>query len=182
MPATGGLYRFANVTYRGVEIGKVSRVEPTSTGATATLSLKDSPQVPADVQANVRSVSAVGEQYVDLIPRGAGPPFLTDGSVIERDDTTVPLKVGPVLDQLSAFVGSVPKEKLSDLLDESFRAFNGAGYDVGSLLDSGSRIAADARRDGRPHPCPRSRTAPHCSTRRRKASTTCAPGRGVLML
>ena len=144
MPATGGLYRFANVTYRGVEIGKVSRVEPTSTGATATLSLKDSPQVPADVQANVRSVSAVGEQYVDLIPRGAGPPFLTDGSVIERDNTTVPLKVGPVLDQLSAFVGSVPKEKLSGLLDESFRAFNGAGYDVGSLLDSGSRIAADA--------------------------------------
>ena len=96
------------------------------------------------MQANVRSVSAVGEQYVDLIPRGAGPPFLTDGSVIQRDNTTVPLKVGPVLDQLNAFVGSVPKERLSGLLDESFQAFNGAGYDVGSLLDSGSRIAADA--------------------------------------
>ena len=144
LPGTGGLYRFANVTYRGVQIGKVSRVEPTGAGATATLSLNDSPKVPADVQANVRSVSAVGEQYVDLIPRGAGPPFLADGSVIQRDNTTVPLKVGPVLDQLSAFVGSVPKDKLSGLLDESFLAFNGAGYDVGSLLDSGSRIAADA--------------------------------------
>ena len=144
LPATGGLYRFANVSYRGVEIGKVSRVEPTGAGATATLSLNDSPKVPADVQANVRSVSAVGEQYVDLIPRGAGPPFLIDGSVIQRDNTTVPLKVGPVLDQLSAFVGSVPKDKLSGLLDESFLTFNGAGYDVGSLLDSGSRIAADA--------------------------------------
>ncbi len=144
LPATGGLYRFANVTYRGVEIGKVSRVDPTRTGATATLTLNNSPRIPADVQANVRSVSAVGEQYVDLIPRGAGPPFLTDGSVIHRDNTTVPLKVGPVLDQLSAFVGSVPKDKLSGLLDESFHAFNGAGYDVGSLLDSGSRIAADA--------------------------------------
>lgn len=144
LPSTGGLYRFGNVTYRGVQIGKVSSVEPTATGATAVLSLDSSPGIPADVQANVRSVSAVGEQYVDLIPRGVGPPFLTDGSVIERTDTTTPQKVGPMLDQLSALVASVPKDKLSAVLDESFQAFNGAGYDFGSLLDSGSRIATDA--------------------------------------
>ena len=144
LPGTGGLYRFGNVTYRGVQMGKVVSVTPTATGATAELSLKSSPKIPADVQANVRSVSAVGEQYVDLIPQGAGPPFLAEGSVIERADATIPQKVGPVLDQLSALVKSVPEQKLSDLLDESFLAFNGAGYDVGSLLDSGSRIAADS--------------------------------------
>ncbi len=144
LPATGGLYRFGNVTYRGVQIGKVSSVTPTPRGATAELALQASPRIPAHVQANVRSVSAVGEQYVDLVPLGDGPPFLTDGSLIRREDTTVPQKVGPVLDQLSALVGSVPKDRLTDLLDESFQAFNGAGYDVGSLLDSGSRIASDA--------------------------------------
>lgn len=144
LPGTGGLYRFGNVTYRGVQIGKVVSVTPTATGAIAELSVKSSPKIPADVQANVRSVSAVGEQYVDLIPQGTGPPFLAEGSVIRRADTTVPQKVGPVLDQLSALVESVPKQKLSNLLDESFLAFDGAGYDVGSLLDSGSRIAADA--------------------------------------
>jgi virulence factor Mce-like protein len=144
LPGTGGLYRFGNVTYRGVQIGKVESVVPTSSGASAVLSLRSSPKIPADVQANVRSVSAVGEQYVDLVPRGDGPPFLSDGSVIVKQDSTIPRKVGPMLDQLSALVKSVPKQKLSDLLDESFSAFNGAGYDVGSLLDSGSRIAADA--------------------------------------
>jgi phospholipid/cholesterol/gamma-HCH transport system substrate-binding protein len=144
LKGTGGLYRFGNVTYRGVQIGKVSSVEPTPAGATAVLSLNDAPKIPADVRADIRSVSAVGEQYVDLIPRGDGPPFLEDGSVIRRDDTTTPQKVGPVLDQLESLVASVPKEKLTNLLDESFRAFNGAGYDVGSLLDSGSRLAADA--------------------------------------
>ncbi|OBA90864.1 virulence factor Mce [Mycobacteriaceae bacterium 1482268.1] len=144
LPGTGGLYRFANVTYRGVQIGKVSSVEPTATGATAVLSLGDSPKIPRNVQANVRSVSAVGEQYVDLIPRSGGPPYLADGTVVPKENATVPQKVGPVLDQLNALVGSVPKDKLSGLLDESFHAFDGAGYDVGSLLDSGSRIAADA--------------------------------------
>ena len=96
------------------------------------------------MQANVRSVSAVGEQYVDLVPRGDGPPFLTDGSVIRREDTTVPQKVGPCSINSVHSSAACPKDKLTDLLDESFQAFNGAGYDVGSLLDSGSRIAADA--------------------------------------
>lgn len=148
LEGTGGLYRFGNVTYRGVQIGKVSSVEPTASGATAVLSLKDSPRIPADVEANVRSVSAVGEQYVDLVPRGDGPPYLENGAVIGKQDTTTPLKVGPVLDQLSAMVKSVPQQKLSDLLEESFLAFDGAGYDVASLLDSGSRIAADANATG----------------------------------
>lgn len=148
LPSTGGLYRFGNVTYRGVEVGKVSSVTPTPQGATADLSLQTSTRIPANLTANVRSVSAVGEQYVDLVPRGGGPPFLEDKSVIHRDRTTVPQKVGPVLDQLSALVGSIPKEKVTQLLDESFHAFNGAGYDLGSLLDSGSRIAADANATG----------------------------------
>ena len=37
---------------------------------------------PADLHADVRSVSAVGEQYVDLRPRTDAPPYLHDGSVI----------------------------------------------------------------------------------------------------
>ena len=41
----------------------------TRDGAEATLSLDTSPKIPADLQAEVRSVSAVGEQYVDLLPR-----------------------------------------------------------------------------------------------------------------
>ena len=50
-----------------------------------------------------------------------------------------------MLDQLGALVESVPEDKLSDMLDESFHAFNGAGYNLGSLIDSGSGIAADAK-------------------------------------
>ena len=76
LPATGGLYRSANVTYRGVQVGKVTAVALTADGAEATLSLGTSPKIPADLQAEVRSVSAVGEQYVDLRPRTDSPPYL----------------------------------------------------------------------------------------------------------
>jgi phospholipid/cholesterol/gamma-HCH transport system substrate-binding protein len=140
LPATGGLYRFSNVTYRGVQLGKVTSVGLTPTGAKATLSLSTSPKVPANLLAEVRSVSAVGEQYVDLRPRTDSPPYLHNGSVIAVRDTTIPQAVGPMLDQVSALVNSIPKTKLGQLLDESFQGFNGSGYDLGSLFDSSARI------------------------------------------
>ena len=56
------------------------------------------------------------------------------------DNTTIPQQVGPMLDQVSALVNSIPKDRISDLLDESFKAFNGAGEDFQSLLDSSSSI------------------------------------------
>jgi phospholipid/cholesterol/gamma-HCH transport system substrate-binding protein len=143
LPATGGLYRFSNVTYRGVQVGKVTGVELTDTGAEATLRLDTSPKIPADLQAEVLSVSAVGEQYVDLRPRTDSGPYLQDGSVIAMDDTTIPQAVGPMLDQVSSLVDSIPEGRISDLLDESYKAFNGAGYDFQSLLDSASKVTGD---------------------------------------
>src|ERR1700721_3927485 len=90
LPATGGLYRFSNVTYRGVQVGKVTAVSLTAKGAKATLSLGPSPQIPANLQADVLSVSAVGEQFVDLRPRTDSGPYLNNGSVIAMHDPTIP--------------------------------------------------------------------------------------------
>ena len=143
LPAAGGLYRFSNVTYRGVQVGTVTSVALTRDGAKATLSLNTSPKIPANLQAQVRSISAVGEQYVELRPRTDSPPYLHNGSVIAMRDTTIPQDVGPMLDQVSALINSIPKDKLNALLDESFKGFNGAGYDLGSLADSAAKLGGD---------------------------------------
>ena len=144
LPAAGGLYRFSNVTYRGVQVGKVTGVGLTPNGAKATLSLGTSPKIPADLRAEVRSISAVGEQYVDLRPRTDSPPYLRDGAVIPAAETTIPQPVGRMLDRTEKLINSIPKDRLSALIDESFTAFNGSGYDLGSLFDSSARVAADA--------------------------------------
>ena len=144
LPAAGGLYRFGNVTYRGVQIGKVTDVTLTEHGAEATLSLDTSPKIPADLQAEVRSVSAVGEQYVDLRPRTDSGPYLKNGSRIPVADTIIPQEIGPVLEGLNRLVGSIPGDRIADLLDESFKAFNGAGPDFQSLLDSAAKVSAEA--------------------------------------
>lgn len=145
LPSGGGLYEFANVTYRGVQIGTVTAVSLTPRGAQATLSLETKPRIPTDLQAEVHSLSAVGEQYVDLLPRTSSPPYLENGSVIARHDSTVPQPVGPMLDNASALLASIPKGSLSALLDESAAAFDDAGYDLGSLLDSAAELSAASR-------------------------------------
>ncbi len=145
LPSGGGLYRFSNVTYRGVQVGKVTAVDVKPDHVQATLSLDTSLRIPADLRAEVRSVSAVGEQYVDLRPRDGSGPYLTDGSVIPVERATIPQPVGPMLDKVSALVNSIPKEKLGALLDESFKGLNGAGYDLGSLLDSSARVTGDIK-------------------------------------
>ena len=74
LPSSGGLYRTANVTYRGITIGKVTDVEPTERGAKATMSISDHFKIPVDAVANVHSVSAIGEQYLDLVADGQFRP------------------------------------------------------------------------------------------------------------
>ncbi len=143
LPAAGGLYEFSNVTYRGVQVGKVTGVALTPQGAEATLSLGSSPKIPANLQAEVRSVSAVGEQYVDLRPRTDSPPYLHNRDRIHLRDATIPQPVGPVLDKTSALINSIHMDKLYALLDESFKGFNGAGFDFQSLVDSAGRLSND---------------------------------------
>ena len=71
LPETGGLYPRANVTYRGAQVGLVDSVELTDSGAgvAAVLKLTSNIKIPADVEAKCTASSAVGEQYVQLIPR-----------------------------------------------------------------------------------------------------------------
>lgn len=93
LPQSGGLYRTANVTYRGITIGKVTGVEPTERGARATMSIEDGYRIPADAAAHVHSVSAVGEQYVDLVSTAGREPYLADGQTIHK--STVPARSVP---------------------------------------------------------------------------------------
>src|SRR5262245_29646281 len=79
---SGGLYATGNVTYRGTQIGKVTAVEPTETGARATMSIDNEYKIPANASANVHSVSAIGEQYLDLVSTGDTGQYLSPGSTI----------------------------------------------------------------------------------------------------
>lgn len=111
LPASGGLYPTANVTYRGITIGKVTGVEPTATGVEATMSIDSRYKIPVDASANVHSVSAVGEQYLDLVSSGAPAKFLSPGQTITKG--TVPSEIGPALDTANRGLEVLPADRKS---------------------------------------------------------------------
>lgn len=45
-----------------------------------------------------------------------------------------------MLDQISALLGSIPEDRIADLLDETSQALDGADFDLGSLIDSSSTL------------------------------------------
>ncbi|CAN3126450.1 MCE family protein [Mycobacterium sp. smrl_JER01] len=143
LPRSGGLYATGNVTYRGTQIGKVTAVEPTETGARATMSIDDTFKIPADATANVHSVSAIGEQYLDLVSTSDTTQYLSPGQTIT--ESTVPSEVGPALDAANEGLAVLPKEKIDSLLTETSLAVGGLGPALQRLVDSTTNIAEGFR-------------------------------------
>jgi len=128
-----GLYPQANVTYRGVTVGKVTDVRLASPGVIADLRFDSDADIPADVDAVVKSVSAIGEQYVDLVPRSTGGERLQSGDLIPLERTRVPHEIASVLDDVDTLLSSVPLGSLSTVLDEAEQGFVGLGPDLARL-------------------------------------------------
>ncbi|GAB04071.1 MCE family protein [Gordonia amarae] len=147
-PRTGGLYRFANVSYRGVDVGRVSEVKLTDDGVAATLSIEGDRKIPKNLRANIRSMSAMGELYVDLVPDTDSGPYLRDGERIAADRVDVPEPVAPMLEKLNGLVSSIPKDDLFTLVDELNKGMGGRGYDLQSLINSTSTLASGLKGNG----------------------------------
>ena len=141
LPASGGLYRTSNVTYRGIQIGRVTKVVPTKNGVKATLSIDSRYKIPVDASANVHSVSAIGEQYLDLVSTGNPGKFFSPGQTITKG--TVPSEIGPALDAANRGLSVLPKEKIGSLLDETAQAVGGLGPALQRLVDSTQTIVGD---------------------------------------
>ncbi|KUI33672.1 mammalian cell entry protein [Mycobacterium sp. IS-1590] len=147
LPETGGLYPRSNVTYRGVQVGEVKSVGLTDRGVEAVLSLDSDVGIPADLEAEVHSVSAVGEQFVQLLPRSGEGPELRDGDVIPVDRARVPADINTVLDDTARGLQAIPQENLRTVVDEAYTAVGGLGPELRRLVQGSATLAIDARKN-----------------------------------
>lgn len=139
----GGLYENANVTYRGVTIGRVEQVGLNDQGVVASMRLNSDTDVPDNVTATVKSVSAVGEQYIDLVPpKDPSKALLGDGANIGADRTAVGQDIAALLTQAETLVNSIGDARVQDLLRETFKAFNGSGPELARMIQS-TRLLID---------------------------------------
>ncbi len=141
----GGIFPNADVTYRGVSVGRVGALRLTSTGIEVDLNIRSSaPPIPADLHAAVADLSAVGEEYVDLRPLTSHGPYLTAGSVIPRRDTLLPLPVTGLLSSVNTLATSVPLGSLRTVLNELATGFANEGVNLQALIDGQTRLVRAA--------------------------------------
>ena len=142
---SGGIFVNAEVTYRGVSVGRVSDMKLIKNGVRVVLTMEPSAsKIPASAHAVVANRSAVGEQYVDLRPPNDRGPYLATGSVIPQSRTAIPIPVEKLLLDTDQLARSLNNDDLRTVVDELGTAFNGTGDSLGRLIDSGNLVLSRA--------------------------------------
>lgn len=169
MATTGGLFEGSAVTYRGVKIGKVSSIDLLENGAIeASVALVTKMDIPESSAVKVRSLSPVGEQYLDFQPRSEEGPYLEAGDVIEypeqclpvartvelglapdpgmkkRCDEIVPVTTPETLAStvinIKSLLDQINPQHVKTALSEISTGLQGTGEAIGQLIDRGERI------------------------------------------
>jgi virulence factor Mce-like protein len=152
--SSGGVFTNQEVTYRGVLIGKVGTLTLTDDGVEIELLIDPEweDKIPSTVTARVQSKSAVGEQFVNLVPESekvteaaVSPPILpasAQGSTLSEDDeiprsqTQLPVDFQKLLRTLDAVLGDVPPNKTRRLIHNLADGLGERGDEIKSILES----------------------------------------------
>jgi phospholipid/cholesterol/gamma-HCH transport system substrate-binding protein len=150
-PAAGGVATNQEVTYRGVQIGRVGKMTLTSHAVKIELVIESKAKIPRDgTRARVLFKSAVGEQFVDLLPARTDGPTFKNGDVIPESMTSIPIQIEDLLRELDAVLRSIDPAALGNLIHELGTGLTGHGRDLSDLikgLDVLTRIGAQRSSD-----------------------------------
>ena len=142
---SGGIFAGAQVTYRGIEVGRVSALQFTDAGVDVILDIENgAPPIAADARAIVANKSAIGEQFVDLQPQTNEGPFLESGSTIGPQSTQIPIDTTTLLVNVNSLVNSVDTENLRTVVSELGAAFEGTGPDLQRIVDTATEFIDEA--------------------------------------
>ena len=135
----------AKVKLRGVQVGEVASIRA-ETGAgndLSKLNLKMDPgpfqYLPSNVEAEIKSSTAFGAKYVDLIvPDDPSSTPLAAGSVLRSRNVTV--EVNTVFENLQSVVHSIDPAKLNSVLSAVAEGVRGKGERIGEAIIASNNV------------------------------------------
>ncbi|HTF08023.1 MAG TPA: MCE family protein, partial [Asanoa sp.] len=131
----------AKVKLRGVQIGEVSSIGSDSNLASLHLKIDPGPfqYLPSNVEAEIKSSTAFGAKYVDLIvPPDASSAPLKPGAVLHSRNVTV--EVNTVFENLQSVVHSVDPAKLNSMLSAVAQSVRGKGDRIGQAITDANNV------------------------------------------
>lgn len=135
----------AKVKLRGVQVGEVTGIgaETGAAGEVSKLNLKIDPEpfkyLPSNLEAEIKSSTAFGAKYVDLIvPPDASPERIKPGSVVRSRNVTV--EVNTVFQSLQGVVQSIDPAKLNSVLSAIAESVRGKGDVLGQAITDSNNV------------------------------------------
>ncbi len=131
----------AKVKLRGVQVGEVASIGTRSNQAELDLKMYPGPfqYLPSNVEAEIKSSTAFGAKYVDLIvPDDPSPIPLARGSVLHSRNVTV--EVNTVFENLESVVQSIDPAKLNSVLSAVAEAVRGKGDRIGQAITAANNV------------------------------------------
>jgi phospholipid/cholesterol/gamma-HCH transport system substrate-binding protein len=131
----------AKIKLRGVQVGEVGDIGTHDGLASLNLKLDPGPfrYLPSNVEAEIKSSTAFGAKYVDLIvPPDASSQPLKPGAVLQSRNVTV--EVNTVFENLQSVVHAIDPAKLNSVLSAVAESLRGKGERIGEAITSANNI------------------------------------------
>jgi phospholipid/cholesterol/gamma-HCH transport system substrate-binding protein len=131
----------AKVKLRGVQIGQVASIGTDVKAAQLQLKMDPGPfkYLPSNLEAEIKSTTAFGSKYIDLIlPDHPSPAALKPGAVLRSRNVTV--EVNTVFENLQSVVQALDPAKLNAILSAFAQSVRGKGDRLGQAITDANNV------------------------------------------
>lgn len=141
-PRAIGLFPRSTVRVLGVEVGRVTSVDPAGDRVRVSMQVKDGVKIPSDANAIIVPISLISDRYVQLAPVWRGGPILQSGDQIPLERGVAPAELDDLLGTLKKFLQALEPGSanapgaLGRFIQNADKALAGKGQQLGTTIDA----------------------------------------------
>ena len=119
VPDVNGLVPDSNVLLRGVPVGKVTGTRTSLDAASIDFYVDGQYQIPVDTEVQLQNLSALGESYIQLVPRSEGGPTLKDNQRISTESVVQPPSISELATSVVRVLDQMDPQALARIIGET---------------------------------------------------------------
>lgn len=116
---TNGLAVDSNILLRGAPVGKVTGLRTSIQAATIDFYVEGGYQIPVDTEVRLENLSALGESYIELVPRSDGGEMLKDDQHISTESVIQPPSISELATSVVRVLHQLDPDALARIISES---------------------------------------------------------------
>jgi phospholipid/cholesterol/gamma-HCH transport system substrate-binding protein len=137
VPDVNGLVVDSNVLLRGAPVGKVTGTRTSLQASTIDFYVDGQYRIPADTEVRLENLSALGESYIEFVPRTDGGQTLKNGQRISTESVVSPPSVSELTTSVVRVLNQLEPGAIRRIINESDAALP----DPKAVLPNLSRVS-----------------------------------------